>query len=66
MSSVAEIEQAIEQLSPQDFRALSEWIANRDAAAWDDQFERDVSAGKLDALADEALAELRAGRCAPL
>ena len=33
-----------------------------DAAEWDTQFEQDVSAGRLDALADEALDDLRQGR----
>jgi hypothetical protein len=37
-----------------DFR---KWFASYDAAVWDQQFERDVKAGKLDALRDEALAE---------
>jgi len=30
--------------------------------AWDQQIEADAKAGKLDALADEALADHRAGR----
>jgi hypothetical protein len=34
-----------------------------DAAAWDRQIEEDVAAGRLDALADEALDDLREGRC---
>ena len=33
-----------------------------DAAAWDTQFEQDASAGRLDALADEARDDLRQGR----
>jgi hypothetical protein len=32
-----------------------------DADAWDPQFEADVKAGRLDVLADEALAGIRAG-----
>lgn len=36
------------------------------AAAWDRDFDRDVAAGRLDALADEAVADLRAGRTRPL
>jgi hypothetical protein len=34
--------------------------------AWDRQFETDVAAGRLDALAEEALADLRAGRTWPI
>lgn len=33
------------------------------AAAWDSQIEEDIVAGRLDDLADEALADLRQGRC---
>jgi hypothetical protein len=38
------------------------WFAEFDTAAWDRQIERDVKAGKLDALSDEALREHAAGR----
>ncbi len=66
MSSIAEIERAIEQLSPKELQALRAWFAERDAADWDHQIETDVAAGKLDALAEEALRELREGRCTDL
>ena len=33
-----------------------------EAEGWDRQFERDVSEGRLDALADEALSDIREGR----
>ena len=33
------------------------------AEAWDRQIEGDVTSGRLDALADEAIQDLRAGRC---
>jgi hypothetical protein len=42
------------------FRA---WVAQLDAAAWDRQIEEDVATGRLDTLADEALRDLREGRC---
>lgn len=37
-----------------------------DWEAWDRQLEEDVKAGKLDQLAQEALEDLRAGRCTDL
>lgn len=37
-----------------------------DWEAWDRQLEEDVKAGKLDQLAEEALGDLRAGRCTDL
>lgn len=62
MGSVHEIEAAIAKLSRQDLIALRDWFSQFDSAAWDKQFEEDVTAGRLDALADEALADLRDGR----
>jgi hypothetical protein len=48
MSKVESIEQQIEKLSPAELAAF-------DAEAWDRQFEANVKAGKLDALADKVL-----------
>ena len=59
MSTVDEIEDAIRKLGDEDLAALRAWFAEFDAAAWDRQFERDVAEGRLDALADEALRDLR-------
>jgi hypothetical protein len=42
--------------------AVRDWFTEFDAAEWDRQFERDVAAGRLDALADEALTDLDNGR----
>ena len=66
MSSVTEIEKALVQLSADELRGFRTWFSERDAAEWDRQFEQDVAAGRLDALADQALGELRAGRCTDL
>jgi hypothetical protein len=66
MSTVDEIEDAIRKLPDQDLVALRAWFAEFDAGAWDRQFERDVAEGRLDALADEALRDLREGRCTDL
>lgn len=63
MSGVNEIERAVLQLTPAELDAFREWFAEFDAAAWDRQMEDDVAAGRLDKLADEALADLRTGRC---
>ena len=45
MSTVAEIERAVEQLSPEELVAFRAWFSERDAAEWDRQFEADVVAG---------------------
>jgi len=66
MSSVREIEQAIEQLSEEELRLFRQWFAEREAEKWDRQFETDVRDGKLDSLAEQALKDLREGRCKDL
>ena len=64
--STAEIEQAIEKLSPEELAHLRAWFAQFDAARWDRQFEEDVAAGRLDELAKEAISDLRQGHCTDL
>ena len=66
MSRIDEIERAVRELSPGDLREFRRWFREFEAALWDRQFEEDVAAGRLDALADEALADLREGRTRPL
>ena len=63
MSSVNEIEEAVLRLSVGELAAFRAWFAEFDAEAWDRRIEDDVASGRLDALADEALQDLRAGRC---
>ncbi len=66
MSSVPEIEAAVTKLSRQELLAFRDWFSDFDAAAWDKQFEEDVATGRLDALAEEAIRDLREGRCREL
>lgn len=66
MSTLIEIEQAIEQLPPQTFRELRKWIADRDWTQWDSQIEADAAAGKFDALRKRIQADDTAGNCAEL
>ncbi len=66
MSTVQEIENAVRSLAPEDLAAFRAWFAEFDAGAWDRQIEADVAAGRLDALAEEALRDLREGRCTDL
>lgn len=63
MIGVNEIEEAVQRLTPAELDAFRTWFTEFDAAAWDRQMEDDVATGRLDALADEALEDLRAGRC---
>ena len=66
MSTVYEIENAVSKLSREELAAFRDWFSEFDADAWDRQFEADVSAGHLDALADEAIRDLHEGRCRDL
>ncbi len=66
MSKVESIQQQIRELSLAELSQLRDWFAQFDAEAWDRQFEADVKAGKLDALADRALREHAAGRSTKL
>ncbi len=54
------------QLSPEDLVAFRIWFSEFDAALWDRQLEADAAAGRLDQLAEEALHDLRDGRCTNL
>ena len=64
--SITEIEQAITQLSPQDYSRLREWFEEFDAQEWDEQIERDAKSGKLDKIAEQALKDYRAGKAREL
>jgi hypothetical protein len=63
MFQVSEIQLAVASLSREDLAAFHDWFWEFDAEVWDRQFEADVAAGRLDALAEEALRDLREGRC---
>lgn len=65
-ANVQEIEEAVQHLSPEDLAAFRAWFAEFDASIWDRQLEDDVAAGQLDHLAEEALQDLREGRCTDL
>ena len=61
MSKVEEIERAIQQLSSDDLSEFRAWFATFDAEVWDREFDEDVQAGRLDALAQEALDDWHGG-----
>ena len=64
--SVQELENAIRQLSPEEFSRLAQWIDEFRAEQWDRQIETDIRAGRLDAAGRRADADFDAGRCTPL
>ncbi len=66
MSSVETITAAIAELPPEEISRIRSWLDERAQNEWDSQIEADERAGRLDGLADLALAEHRAGRTRPL
>jgi hypothetical protein len=62
MTTVHQIEEAVKKLSESEYRAFAEWFAENDAKRWDEQFERDVKAGRLDKLADAAVRDFKDGK----
>jgi hypothetical protein len=64
--TIHEIEQAITELSPKEMARFRKWFEEFDAQAWDEQFERDVKSGKLDKLANKAIADFNAGKAREL
>ena len=63
MSTLEQIEAAILTLPSDEFEKLRKWFLDLDYQRWDKQLEQDITEGKLDALADEAIAEVEAGNC---
>ncbi len=66
MKTLEAIEQQVAELDPVELAQFREWFIEFEATAWDIQIERDAIAGKLDALAQKALNDHRAGRTTPL
>jgi len=50
VSTLAEIEEAVAKLPPEQFSELLRRMQERDAAAWDHKMEEDAKSGRLDAL----------------
>jgi hypothetical protein len=62
MTSVEDIEKAIAKLDPREFDRLRAWFEDYQAARFDEAIARDAAAGKLDRLAESAVADFRTGR----
>ena len=59
--TVEDLEKAIAELPSGERARLRAWFDAFDADRWDAQIEADIKAGKWDAMAEEALAEHKAG-----
>jgi hypothetical protein len=66
MTTVEDIEKAIQQLGATEFDRLRAWFEDYQAARFDEKIARDAEAGKLDRLAGQAVADFRKGRAREL
>ena len=66
MTKLEDIETAITKLPPRELEQFRAWFEAFEAERFDRAIERDAEAGKLDRLADEALAEYSQGRARKL
>ncbi len=65
--SLAEIEKAVDALSPEELAKLAAYITRHDKLAWDEQIERDFSpGGKHAATIEQIDSEVDSGNFTPL
>jgi hypothetical protein len=63
--NVREIEAAITRLSPVELAELMAWLGTNHAQVWDEEIEKDLDAGRLDALLAEIDLEYEEGLARP-
>jgi hypothetical protein len=66
MTKLQEIEAAITDLTPEEVAQLKTWLHSYSPEALDRRIEQDAQSGKLNRLAQEALAEHKRGGTKPL
>jgi hypothetical protein len=66
LNKVERLEVEIRNLSAEELATFREWFREFDSDAWDREIEADALAGELDALADRALRDYRAGKSTTL
>jgi hypothetical protein len=65
--SLAEIEKAVDELSPKELTKLAAYIVGRDRLAWDQEIEEDFSpGGKHEKALERIDAEIESGNFTPL
>ena len=62
MARVEELAKEVQQLSRDELAACRDWFRKYDSDEWDREIEEDILAGRLESLANEAIAEHKAGR----
>jgi len=60
--AVEEIEKVVAELPPKQLKRFRSWYEKFDSDAWDKQIEEDIASGKLNTLAEAAIADHEAGK----
>ena len=64
--SLQTLEKKVSSLSPTELEEFSSWFATFYNDQWDQQIQSDSTGGKLNALAADALAAFKKGKCTDL
>ena len=62
MARIEELTNEVQQLSREELAAFRDWFRKYDSDEWDKEIEEDVLSGRLENLANEAIADHKAGR----
>jgi hypothetical protein len=66
MTDIQTLKMAVAKLPVSELQQFSEWFDEFISEQWDKKIEKDIFAGRLDALGEQAEAEFIAGRTEPL
>jgi hypothetical protein len=66
MGRIESLQEQVRALSGDELAQFRAWFLDRDWDDWDTQLEDDVRAGRLDAIANQALRDHTAGKSTPL
>ena len=62
MMLVQQIKEKVAELSEVQLKEFRSWFEEFDASEWDKQFEKDVTSGKLDDIANRAVSDFKKGK----
>jgi hypothetical protein len=62
MTKLNKLEEEVRGLDRKELAVFRNWFQDFDAEEWDRQIEMDVASGRLEALAEKALKEHKAGK----
>lgn len=62
MARIEGLTNEVQQLSREELAAFRDWFRKYDSDEWDKEIEEDISVGRLESLANKAIADHKAGR----